>query len=66
MTGCGDVPIPDSLNSNPAAWGYMRAEKRAQLALGPLMRLQRLGMIKLHYSCIVSHPLPSASVAAPG
>lgn len=42
MTFCGCVPILDSLHQSPAAWG-LGAEKRAQLVLDPVKRLQRRG-----------------------
>ncbi|SET65738.1 hypothetical protein SAMN03159512_03036 [Pseudomonas sp. NFR09] len=41
MTGCECVQIPYSLHQSPRSMGFLGAEKRAQLVLGPLMRLQR-------------------------
>ena len=44
MTGCGCVPISDSLRQSPAALGlFLGVEKRAQLASGPVQRLQWWG-----------------------
>jgi len=41
MTGFGCAPIPDPLHQSLAAWVFWVSEKKAQLALGPVMRLQR-------------------------
>lgn len=69
MTGCGGVPIPDSLRQCPRKRIFLGSEKRGQLVLNSVKRLQRRGNDQtpsFMHPCIASHPIPAISVAAPG